>query len=159
MASKESSAVSVAKSAFLDTRGPDSAASLPEKFRAHVLHDDAKGVIYVDRNHVLEPEIRTWISRKTRGTALRTDVIDASELSSLIAASRQAAQSGLQDDDEDRFRRRVREMIYRAAQYGASDVHIQVRRTDTIVQFVVDGESRDADRMTVVEGSRTLRSI
>jgi len=135
---------------------------MPEKVSAYVLVDKSKGVIYVDRNHQFEPEIRTWVVRRSRDAEnpLPTTAVDASELAQHAARVRAESDNGLfDDDDENRFRGRVRDMLYRAGQAGASDVHIQVRPNDTVVHFVVSGESRLAESLTREEGTRALRSI
>jgi type II secretory ATPase GspE/PulE/Tfp pilus assembly ATPase PilB-like protein len=136
----------------------------PENVRAHLLWDEAKGVIYVDRNHATNPLIVTWIERRRRGNPLDAPPImvrpvDATELAKLLAQHKAETDTHALDDEEDQFKRRVRDMICRAAEYGASDVHIQVRQSDTVVHFVVGGESRMAESLTPQEGSRMLKTI
>jgi general secretion pathway protein E len=132
---------------------------VPEKVTEHVLVDSTKGVVYVDRNHSHDPEIRTWIHRRTRESDLITEEVDATEMAVLKAKARADSSSAVLDDEENRFKSRVKDMLYRAARNGASDVHIQVRQSDTVVHFVVDGESRLAESLTQHEGSRALKTI
>jgi len=132
---------------------------VPEKVTEHVLVDSTKGVVYVDRNHSHDPEIRTWIHRRTRESDLVIEEVDATEMAVLKAKARTESSSAVLDDEENRFKSRVKDMLYRAARNGASDVHIQVRQNDTVVHFVVDGESRLAESLTQHEGSRALKTI
>src|SRR4051794_29069681 len=75
---------------------------VPEKVTEHVLVDSPRGVVYVDRNHSHDPEIRTWIHRRTRESDLVIEEVDATEMAVLKAKARTESSSAVLDDEENR---------------------------------------------------------
>jgi general secretion pathway protein E len=139
--------------------------SLPEVTRQYVLLDLAAGTIYVDSNHASDPLIRTWISRQNRSrqaageATLAEKRVDARELSELRSTVQQRNKQREDEENQTKVRRHVQDMIYRATEYGASDLHIHVRERETSVEFVVEKECRLAETLTPDEGGMMLRAI
>lgn len=139
--------------------------SLPERMRQYVLPDDAAGFIYVDQNHASDPMIRTWITRQNRqrqasGLPVFLEKrVDARELSELRSSVQQRNKQREDEENLTKIRRHVQEMIYRATEYGTSDVHIHVKERETSIEFVIEGECRQAETLTPDEGGMILRAI
>jgi len=142
----------------------------PEGLEGHIYINE-EGEVFVDRNHEHSPTFISWIEKIKRKVSyeragsseenghLSLDsiykVVDAAELVRLI----EGAEGQAVDDVTDDFRRRARDLILLATQYGTSDMHFQVRESDTTVTFDVGGRTRIANYLTREEGSRILRAI
>lgn len=138
-----------------------SSPSLPEYLKTHVSYDEVDNVIYVDRNHATDPLLVTWVTWYQRNKQSKITPVSATELSTESARvrSRAGKHGDEQYEVDDKVRTYAKNLICKAAEYGTTDVHIQVREYDTTVLFVIDGESREADSLSEEEGRRVLRAI
>lgn len=101
----------------------------------------------------------TWLSKiRNAGHVFTVVHLPMDEIAKLI---KEVGVSRIDTDEEAAMhvKKRAMEILKRAAEYGASDVHFMLRGTHTEIQFVLDGRLKRFDTPTQKEGEMLIRSI
>lgn len=130
---------------------------LPSSLVEKVALDRVNKLLFVDRRHAGDPQLLTWQDRnRSNGNILHIKPCDVDEVARYRAGGMRA---GTEEDEDLVVRNRALEILSRAAQYRASDVHFMLRGAYTEVQVVIKGDLRVLERFSQAEGEGIVRSI
>lgn len=137
-------------------------APLPERLVPFVATDNINKVFYIDRNKISDPLLLTWLDRAERhctfSKVYKIEYVEVDEIAAIQA--RGGRMTAGQQDDEMHVQRQALELIARAAEIGAADIHILVRPTFTEVQVRSKGQLRVLTRNLSREaGHAIIRSM
>ena len=134
----------------------DTVAALPASIEDQAYFDPDTKVLSVDKRIRWNPVLLSWISSRTNeGYIIDVKSVDPGEVSRL-RAGRAAPEFATAIDDS--FRRRARDVLAQAAQYGASDVQLRIRESDAVIYFQINDRLREAERVSATEGKRFSRA-
>lgn len=130
---------------------------LPSSLESLIAIDVSSGKVYADKKISGDPILLTWLDRNRRNG--HKIVIVPKEVDEIA----QMRARGLRMDDDQDASMKVKgdaiAMLRLAAQYGASDLHINMPGTHAELQLVVDGSLRVLRKMTQDEGAAMVLAI
>lgn len=137
-------------------------APLPERLVPFVATDNINKVFYIDRNKISHPLLVTWLDRAERhctfSKVYKIEYVEVDEIAAIQAKGGRMAST--QKPDDMNVQRHALELISRAADIGAADIHILVRPTFTEVQLRSKGQLRVLTRnLTREAGHAIIRAM
>ncbi|MDR3535212.1 MAG: ATPase, T2SS/T4P/T4SS family [Acetobacteraceae bacterium] len=131
--------------------------AIPDRIRDFVAVDLPARILHVERRILGDPHLMTWVSRcEGAGLRLTMKPADMDELARLREKESQAVRPG----DEDLHNRLAAlELVRRAAELRASDIHLLMPATHAEIQVRIKGDLKVLDRLTYAEGEALARSL
>ena len=113
--------------------------------------------LYVDIKTHGNPLFQTWLERsQSEGELFRVEVRELETILEMKASGLNAKEI---EEDEQQITQEALNLLYLAAEYGASDMHIKVSPLGTTIQLAIEGEVRALKHLMIGEGKRILRAI
>lgn len=120
-------------------------------------NDDGTYTVHIDIHSSGDPKFLTWLGRnRNAGAVITVHSCEMDEITKLRISGLRERDSS---NDDLRVRATALEIIYEAAAYHASDIHITLRGEYCEVQIVDRGELRVLRRLSQEEGEGIIRAI
>ncbi len=122
--------------------------------------DYGKLKVHVDHRYRSHPLLLSWLKRCERqGYSFKVEVTELDEVTAHQALNVSARPVTADDDSDLHYRMMALDLLGRASEYRASDIHILRREKFTEVQIGVDGEIRVMNRYSHEEGAAIERAF